>query len=88
MILLGELLKARGIPIDVLTRGYGRQSRALLQVDPNGPARIYGDEPLLIARRLRVPVVVAPERYAAGVFAERRLIRACTCWMTGFSTGN
>ena len=28
VILLGELLKQRGIPFDVLSRGYGRKSRA------------------------------------------------------------
>jgi tetraacyldisaccharide 4'-kinase len=72
VILLGELLRARGIRFDVLTRGYGRRSRGVALVDPKGSAREFGDEPLLIARRLSVPVVVAAERYQAGVFAERR----------------
>jgi tetraacyldisaccharide 4'-kinase len=72
VILLGELLKARGITFDVLTRGYGRHSRGVALVEPNGSAREFGDEPLLITRRLGVPVVVGAERYEAGVFAERR----------------
>jgi tetraacyldisaccharide 4'-kinase len=72
VILLGELLKTRGIRFDVLTRGYGRQSGGVAQVDPNGSARIFGDEPLLIARRLGVPVIVGSERYQAGIFAEGR----------------
>jgi tetraacyldisaccharide 4'-kinase len=41
-------------------------------VDPAGSARDFGDEPLLIARRLSVPVVVGEERYAAGMFAEKK----------------
>jgi tetraacyldisaccharide 4'-kinase len=72
VILLGELLKSRGIAFDVLTRGYGRSTRGVALVDPAGTAQEFGDEPLLIARRLGVPVIVGEERYAAGVFAERK----------------
>src|SRR5437588_6801539 len=72
VILLGELLKARGIRFDVLSRGYGRDSRGVLLVDPGGLPREFGDEPLLIARRLQVPVVVGEDRYQAGRFAEAR----------------
>ena len=39
VILLGELLKSRGIRFDVLSRGYGRRSRGVLQVDPAGENR-------------------------------------------------
>jgi len=72
VILLGELLKARGIGFDVLSRGYGRRSRGVLLVDPGGLPRDFGDEPLLIARRLQAPVVVGENRYAAGRLAESR----------------
>lgn len=72
VILLGELLKARGIGFDVLSRGYGRKTRGVLLVEPGGLPRDFGDEPLLIARRLQVPVVVGEDRYAAGRFAEQR----------------
>jgi len=72
VILLGELLKARGIPFDVLSRGYGRSTRGVLLVDPGGLPQDFGDEPLLIARRLQVPVVVGEDRYEAGRFAESR----------------
>jgi tetraacyldisaccharide 4'-kinase len=72
VILLGELLKARGIRFDVLSRGYGRGSRGVLLVDAGGLPREFGDEPLLIARRLRAPVVVGEDRYEAGRFAEER----------------
>jgi tetraacyldisaccharide 4'-kinase len=72
VILLGELLKARGIAFDVLSRGYGRKTRGVLLVDPGGLPQKFGDEPLLIARRLQVPVVVGEDRYEAGRFAESR----------------
>jgi tetraacyldisaccharide 4'-kinase len=72
VILLGELLKEREVRFDVLSRGYGRNTRGVLLVDPGGLPRDFGDEPLLIARRLQVPVVVGEDRYAAGRFAESR----------------
>jgi tetraacyldisaccharide 4'-kinase len=72
VILLGELLKAREIGFDVLSRGYGRKTRGVLLVDPGGLPAEFGDEPLLIARRLQVPVVVGEDRYEAGQFAEAR----------------
>jgi tetraacyldisaccharide 4'-kinase len=72
IILLGELLKARGVRFDVLSRGYGRTTRGVLLVDPGGLPRDFGDEPLLIARRLQAPVVVGEDRYEAGRFAEAR----------------
>jgi tetraacyldisaccharide 4'-kinase len=43
----------------------------VLRVDPAGSASEFGDEPLLIARRLGVNVVVGEERYEAGLYAER-----------------
>ena len=70
VILLGELLKARGLKFDILSRGYGRQTRGVALVDPGGSARDFGDEPLLIVRRLQVPLIVGEDRYAAGFFAE------------------
>jgi tetraacyldisaccharide 4'-kinase len=72
VILLGELLKARRISFDVLSRGYGRRTRGVLLVEPGGLPRDFGDEPLLIARRLQVPVVVGEDRYEAGHYAESR----------------
>jgi tetraacyldisaccharide 4'-kinase len=72
VILLGELLKSRGIDFDVLSRGYGRKTQGVMPVDPGGSPRDFGDEPLLIARRLQSTVVVGEERYEAGVFAESK----------------
>jgi len=72
VIALAQLLQARGISVDVLSRGYRRKTRGVLPVDPNGTPAEFGDEPLLIARRLGVPVIVGESRYQAGQFAEQR----------------
>jgi tetraacyldisaccharide 4'-kinase len=73
VLLLGELLKARKMKFDILSRGYGRRTTGVARVDPGGLAQEFGDEPLLLARRLRVPVIVGEDRYEAGAFAEKSL---------------
>ena len=70
-ILLGQLLQERKLAFDVLSRGYGRKSTGVKLVDEKGWPLEFGDEPLLIARRLGVPVIVGADRYAAGSFAEK-----------------
>jgi tetraacyldisaccharide 4'-kinase len=70
VIALGEVLKRRGVSFDVLSRGYGRKTKGVALVNPDGSAREFGDEPLLIARKLEVSVVVGEDRYAAGRLAE------------------
>ena len=72
VMLLGTLLQQRGVKFDVLSRGYGRQSRGVLLVDPAGLPQQFGDEPLLISRKLQVPLIVGEDRFAAGQFAESR----------------
>jgi tetraacyldisaccharide 4'-kinase len=72
VMLLGDLIKARGVKFDILSRGYGRKTRGVALVDPAGSPRDFGDEPLLMARRLSVPVIVGEGRHAAGVFAENK----------------
>lgn len=72
VIALGDLLKARGISFDVLSRGYRRKTRGALVVEPDGNAADFGDEPLLIARRLGIPVIVGERRYEAGRLAEKQ----------------
>ncbi len=71
IIYLGEQLKQRGVKFDVLSRGYGRVTKGVRVVDPAGPARDFGDEPLLIAHKLGVPVIVGESRYHAGLLAEK-----------------
>jgi tetraacyldisaccharide 4'-kinase len=72
VILLGDLLKSRNIDFDILSRGYGRKVKGIALVQPGGSAQEYGDEPLLIARKLGIPVVVGEDRYQAGRFAEQK----------------
>lgn len=60
----------------ILTRGYGRRSRAaMITLDPEANRRAdprkIGDEPALLARKLpQVPIVVGANRYRCGRFAE------------------
>ena len=70
-IALAKALAARGLHVDVLSRGYGRRSAPPLPVNPGGTAEDFGDEPLVIAGEACVPVYVAAERYQAGMMAER-----------------
>lgn len=76
-IALARLIAAEGIAVDVLSRGYGRQSREALAVDIGGDAETFGDEPLLIAREAGVPVFVAAQRWKAGQIAEQRTVSGC-----------
>jgi tetraacyldisaccharide 4'-kinase len=69
-IALAKALTRRGLTVDVLSRGFGRQSRLPARVDPNGTAEVFGDEPLLITLETVVPVYVATQRYEAGLLAE------------------
>ena len=69
-ITLAKALALRGLPIDVLSRGYGRRGQRPARVDPDGTAEEFGDEPLLIARQAGVPVYVAGQRFGAGQLAE------------------
>lgn len=67
-----QILQRRGWTPGVVARGYGRVPPR--EADPLGVVRVYpdlatpehfGDEPVLIARRSRVPVYVSPDRPAA-----------------------
>jgi tetraacyldisaccharide 4'-kinase len=73
-IALAQLLTGHGLRVDVLSRGYGRQSQLPARVNPDGTAENFGDEPLLIARETGTPVYVAPQRYQAGLLAEAALL--------------
>jgi tetraacyldisaccharide 4'-kinase len=70
-ILLGQLLQQKQVAFDILSRGYGRTDSKIRLVDANGKASLYGDEPLLLARELEIPVIVGADRVASGGHAER-----------------
>ncbi len=65
VIALVEQLRAQGWSPGVVSRGYGRMSRGQRVVDRQTTAADGGDEPVLIARRCGVPVVVDADRVAA-----------------------
>jgi tetraacyldisaccharide 4'-kinase len=59
-------LKAQGLRVGVLSRGYGRKTSSTLAVSPKSQSQNVGDEPLLIARSCQVPVFVGNSRVDAG----------------------
>ncbi|SDS38126.1 lipid-A-disaccharide kinase [Halopseudomonas litoralis] len=68
VIWLVEHLRARGLRVGVISRGYGAQPPSLpwrIQPAEDGPEQV-GDEPLLIAGRCQVPVIIDPDRARAG----------------------
>ena len=50
-IALARALAARGVHVDVLSRGYGRTGKAAALVDPNGSVADFGDEPWRLRAR-------------------------------------
>jgi tetraacyldisaccharide 4'-kinase len=65
VIALVEAFQRAGRRPGVVSRGHGRQGDAALVLGPATTAAQAGDEPLLIARRTRVPVAVGRDRSAA-----------------------
>ncbi len=62
---LARGLRARGYRPGVVSRGYGSAAAVAREVDPNGAAADYGDEPMLMAQAAGVPVAVGHDRVAA-----------------------
>lgn len=72
---LARSLRARGIPVAILSRGYASRGGAVPRlVDPKEPdAARDGDEPALLAKTLPdVPVVVCPDRAQGAAVAAGR----------------
>lgn len=69
---LVEALRARGFAPGIVSRGYGgSKADSSMRVEADTDAAIAGDEPVLLARRGRCPVVVDPDRVrAAAMLAE------------------
>lgn len=62
-------LKARGYRPGVVSRGFGGQARNYpIAVTATASPRQVGDEPVMLARQLGVPVVVDPDRVSAARF--------------------
>ena len=65
LIHLAKELVAHGYKPGIVSRGYGAKGPYPVRVTPNTEVSRSGDEPLLIARSLNVPVVVDPDRVNA-----------------------
>jgi tetraacyldisaccharide 4'-kinase len=63
-VLLAAELRARGLRVGLLSRGYGRSESAPRVVSPDSDWRAVGDEPLILARRSGCDTVVAADRLA------------------------
>ncbi len=78
VVMLAEWAVREGAKAAVLTRGYGgKHGNEVLEVSDGKRIRLdsllCGDEPCLLAKRLDgVPVIVANERYRAGLYAHRK----------------
>lgn len=68
-------LQQQGYRPGIISRGYGARITAPVLVSPDHTAAEVGDEPLLLARQSGCPVVVCPDRLAAG----RALLAAQRC---------
>jgi tetraacyldisaccharide 4'-kinase len=66
VIAIVALLRRHGRKPGIVSRGYGRDASAVAEVVPGAEVRRVGDEPLLLARRTKVPVFVGTDRVAAG----------------------
>jgi tetraacyldisaccharide 4'-kinase len=65
-------LQARGLRVGVISRGYGRNSNATLEVTPTSSPQDVGDEPALVQRSTGAPVVVSAARgHAAQILLAR-----------------
>ena len=66
VVALCEAMKKRGIKVAVISRGYGaRGGDYPMQVTAESDPMEVGDEPVLIARRTGVPVLIDPDRRSA-----------------------
>ena len=90
VINVASLMEKHGRRPLVLSRGYGRAEETSIAVVSDGNSVLLdtasgGDEPLMIANRLRtVPVVVGRDRFRSGVFACGQFRPDCIILDDGF----
>jgi tetraacyldisaccharide 4'-kinase len=70
---LAGALSARRLRVGIVTRGHGGRAQGPIAVTADSDPLEVGDEPVLLARRARVPVVVARRRLEGA----RRLSTSC-----------
>ena len=67
-----RLLRERGYAPGIVSRGWGRSTDAVQEVEPTSLAALVGDEPLLLRLRAAAPVVVGRDRPAAAAALLRK----------------
>jgi tetraacyldisaccharide 4'-kinase len=72
VLALVDLLRRHGYTPGILSRGYGRQGVAAIDVRADTSAALSGDEPKLLHLRSAAPVLVGRDRVAAGQELLRR----------------
>lgn len=66
LLALAKAFEQQGHRVGVVSRGYGGVvGKGPCEVQPTSSAAVVGDEPLLLAQRGNIPVVVGQDRYAA-----------------------
>lgn len=66
VLALAKSLKAQGIRVGIISRGYGAKIKCFPhEVCSEESAGLVGDEPLLLAKKSQCPVVIAPKRIQA-----------------------
>lgn len=71
VIALVNFFQEQGIACAVLSRGYGAKQKQFPHLlMPNNSPILVGDEPALISRRLKVPVVIDPKRARGAKYIE------------------
>ena len=63
VIALARQFQSRGLRVGIVSRGYGASIQHFpYEVSPDDESMFVGDEPLLLAKKTGVPVVIAPKR--------------------------
>lgn len=75
VIYLAQLLQQHGYRPGIVSRGYAREQTECTVVTVQSDPRLVGDEPVLLAQRTQVPVVVGRKRVAA----VQQLLKNFTC---------
>lgn len=72
IVWLVKQLQTKGLKVGIISRGYGGQSKQWPQlVTKQSDASLVGDEPVLLAKQLGVPIAVSPIRVDAVALLEK-----------------
>jgi len=72
IVWLVKRLQEKGLSVGIISRGYGGKSKQWPQlVDEHSDATLVGDEPVLLAKQLDVPIAVSPTRVEAVALLEQ-----------------